>query len=102
MESDEHRIARLEKELAEERKTIDEALGIILQYGGTDGAHHKAWVLDQTLRILTNCPKVRAVTSGAHEYEPLGESEEYTRIIAEYCGGEDGPQTYEHDIGIAP
>lgn len=29
-----------------------EALAIIEQYGMTDGAHHKQWVLDQVLRAL--------------------------------------------------
>lgn len=31
---------------------IKHAVEIIDQYGGTDGAHHKHWVLDQVLRTL--------------------------------------------------
>lgn len=29
------------------------ALDFIFQYGGFDGSHHKQWVLDQVVRILT-------------------------------------------------
>jgi hypothetical protein len=32
---------------------IAAALAVIHQYGGTDGAHHKQWVLDQVVRELT-------------------------------------------------
>jgi len=32
---------------------IKEALGLIDQYGGIDGEHHKIWVLDQVVRRLT-------------------------------------------------
>lgn len=31
---------------------IDQACMVILEYGMTDGAHHKQWVLDQVLRKL--------------------------------------------------
>ena len=36
---------------------IQEALDIITQYGGIDGAHHKQWVLDQIVRTLTKTEK---------------------------------------------
>jgi hypothetical protein len=29
------------------------ALGLISEYGQDDGAHHKAWVIDQAVRALT-------------------------------------------------
>jgi hypothetical protein len=35
---------------AEKRKC--QAVDLIWQYGGIDGAHHKQWVIDQILRIL--------------------------------------------------
>lgn len=58
------------------------ALHVLLRYGQTDGAHHKAWVIDQAVRALTG-----------HAYE---------ETIAEWCDGDDGPETYAWDEGIAP
>jgi len=61
---------------------IEQAIELALYYGGYDGADHKAWVIDQMLRVLT----------GAR----------YERVITDYCAGEDGPETYSWDTGIAP
>jgi len=36
----------------EEKGPIDKALALIARYGGTDGADHKQWVLDQVARVL--------------------------------------------------
>jgi len=58
-----------------------EALDFILNYGGIDGGHHKQWVLDQLVRIL---------------------SDDYQGWVMEYEKGEDGPKTYLWDEGIAP
>lgn len=63
-------------------KRIAKAVALAIRYGGIDGAHHKAWVIDQMLRIL------------------LGGK--YEQAIRESCAGEDGPNTYEHDVGIPP
>ena len=61
-----------------------EALGIIGMYGQIDGAHHKAWVIDQVVRALTR------------EY--------YDEWVAEWEGeiDENGDKEYEWDPGIAP
>lgn len=61
---------------------IQGALRMALSYGGTDGAHHKAWVIDQIVRILTG--------------------NAYEMTIRNFCAGEDGPDTYDWDTGIAP
>ena len=61
---------------------IEQALKIAAQYGGIDGDHHKAWVIDQMVRALT----------GPH----------YEEFIAKAKHGEDGPETYEWNEGIAP
>lgn len=61
---------------------IGVALELIVQYGGIDGDHHKAWVLDQVTRVL----------AGA----------EYGALVKEAKAGEDGPETYGWDEGIAP
>jgi len=59
-----------------------EALDLILRYGGIDGGHHKQWVLDQIVRKLTG--------------------DGYNAWVEEYQLGEDGPETYIWDEGIAP
>lgn len=61
---------------------INEAIGLIVRYGGIDGDHHKAWVLDQVVRVLAQ--------------------DSYDEIVRNACDGEDGPNTYEWDVGIAP
>ena len=61
---------------------IEEALDLIGQCGGIDGEHHKTWVIDQVVRILTG-----------NGYAAWGDA---------HCDGEDGPDTYSWDEGIAP
>lgn len=65
-----------------EPQRINEAVEIIAQYGGIDGAHHKQWVLDQVVRRL------------------LGTR--YPDWVRKQKTGEDGPETYVWDEGIAP
>ena len=88
------------------RDQLKQALNIITQDGGIDGDHHKAWVLDQVVRILTNCPTVTKnavdVNKVPYSYEALSESEEYLEFVRQYNNGEDGPNTYEYSEGIAP
>ena len=59
-----------------------EAVEMIVRYGGIDGSHHKAWVLDQVVRILAG--------------------DNYDAIVADARSGEHGPHTYDWDEGIAP
>ncbi len=63
-------------------KSAAEALALAWRYGGIDGEHHKAWVIDQMVRALTG-PK-------------------YEDFVKDACAGEDGPQTYTWETGIAP
>lgn len=85
---------------------IKEALDVLIRYGGTDGSHHKAWTIDQAVRCLTGCPRENKTAIDCHgkeyNYSPLGKSQEYIDLIKETCDGEDGPNTYEWDEGIAP
>ena len=60
---------------------LKKALSIAFEYGGTDGDHHKAWVIDQMVRALVD--------------------ERYDEIIKAYNDGQDGPDTYWSE-GIAP
>lgn len=61
---------------------IKQALDMIVQFGGIDGAHHKDWVLDQVTRILAG--------------------DGYEKLVADAKAGEDGPETYSWEVGIAP
>jgi hypothetical protein len=58
------------------------ALNIAVRYGGIDGDHHKAWVIDQMVRALAG--------------------KGYEKLVRDAKAGEDGPDTYEWDEGIAP
>lgn len=72
-----------------DEKRIKKALDIAVRYGGIDGAHHKQWCIDQMVRALTGCGGLRT-------------SAKYKELVADACNGEDGPNTYEWDTGIAP
>ncbi len=63
---------------------IQDALDLITSYGGIDGGHHKQWVLDQIVQKLT------------------GNKRGYRAWVKQFERGEDGPQTYSWDEGIAP
>lgn len=84
---------------------IEKALAIATAWACVDGAHHKAWVFDQMVRALTDCPNVPITAtgvSGHYTFEGQGESQEYQEFVACAKDGEDGPETYEWPIGIAP
>jgi len=61
---------------------IDKALRLIERYGGTDGAHHKQWVIDQVARALTGS--------------------DYRKWVKAMKAGDDGPDTYDWEEGVAP
>lgn len=61
---------------------VQQAIDLAVRYGGIDGDHHKSWVIDQMVRAL----------AGA----------DYEAIVADAKSGEDGPETYAWDEGIAP
>lgn len=66
------------------QKKIKKALELINEYGGIEGDHHKAWVLDQLVRILT------------------GYDKGYNIWIKEHNNGIYGKNTYDWDVGIPP
>lgn len=62
---------------------IVSALDVAYKYSQIDGAHHKAWSIDQLVRALTG--------------------DNYDKWVAEYCAGKDGSMDdYIWDIGIPP
>lgn len=60
---------------------IKKALDVIERFGGIDGEHHKTWVIDQVVRALVR---------------------DYPAWVIEHTAGEDGPETYDWDVGIPP
>ena len=42
----------LVKEVEQAERKQEASLSVAQQYGGIDGAHHKAWVIDQMCRVL--------------------------------------------------
>jgi hypothetical protein len=61
---------------------IELAIRTAMDLGSFDGDHHKQYALDQVVRILAG--------------------DRYEQLVADWCAGEDGPETYSWDEGIAP
>lgn len=61
---------------------MQHAVGLVVKYGGHEGASAKAWILDQVVRALTG--------------------DDYKNVVARAKAGEDGPETYDWDTGSAP
>lgn len=84
----------------DQEKTI-QALEVARDSADTEGAHHLKWVIDQMVRILTDCPTVTR-TFLDHRQRPydgqvLGESAEYVYFRQAIMLTGD-----EWDEGIAP
>jgi len=86
----------------------DWALLYIEMYGGIDGSHHKAWVMDQVVRILNGTKVILSKAEWKngtinHRFNLDEPSQKYLDWVKEYEGEEDdGEIMYEYDIGIAP
>jgi len=65
-----------------ESERIDAAIELAVRYGGIDGDHHKAWVIDQMVRALAG--------------------DRYEQIVTDAKMGDEGPDSYRWDVGIAP
>jgi len=70
------------KQPENDAESVAEAIRLAVQYGGIDGGHHKAWVIDQMVRALAR--------------------DKYDEVVKDAKDGEDGPDTYDWDCGIAP
>ncbi len=64
---------------------IDRAIEIAVRFGGINKAHRKAWVIDQMVRQLAG-----------ERYD------EIINLVTTARSGNDGSETYEWDVGIAP
>ena len=65
-----------------DEEKIAEAIELAVRYSRIDSNHHKAWVIDQMVRVLAGS--------------------KYEQIVLEAMHGENGPDTYNWDRGIAP
>lgn len=85
---------------------VGKALDYAVMYGGIDGGHHKAWVIDQMVRALCGCPMVDATATDCngmtYRYQRQGESKEYLDFVANAKAGDDGPETYDWNEGTPP
>lgn len=63
-------------------RRVDAAIELAVRYGGIDGDHHKAWVIDQMVRVLAG--------------------DRYDSIVTEAKAGDEGPDSYDWKVGIAP
>lgn len=86
------------------------ALEYIMQFGGIDGDHHKAWVLDQVARVLHGtpviCEEARWDNGETDIVFSTGEpTQSYHDWVLE-CRGEydedEEEYEYDYDPGIAP
>ena len=88
---------------------VDWAMLFIEKYGGIDGDHHKAWVLDQATRCLKNTPVevfLAKWDDGETEdrFSTGKPSKEYKKWVKLMRGKKDkfGRYEYNYDEGIAP
>lgn len=65
-----------------EKEKNNNVLVLIFEYGQTDGEHHKAWVIDQIVRIITE--------------------NNYDKWVQHYEYDEETDENYFWDVGIAP
>lgn len=72
------------EEIPTYKDRIEKALKIAWQYAQIDGAHHKAWTIDQMVRAL------------------CGTKEEYNNWVEAYETPVGYDEYYEWDCGIAP
>ena len=85
------------------------AMYFISRYGGIEGDHHRAWVLDQVSRILNGTPIAieEARWSNGHTEMRVSTGEPsaaYLAWVEKQLGGTDeyGDRDYSYDAGIAP
>jgi len=79
----------------------------IEKYGDVSGDHYKAWLLDQLARILKGTKIIVKVAKwkNGHTEERFNlddPPQKYWDWVKEMKAGEDGPETYDYDFGIAP
>lgn len=89
-------VKELVTETRELRDRREHALNILTRFGGVDGAHHKAWAIDQAIRVLCG------VECGPHGYPGDKTNPEYLKHVYESCKDGDEEWAYSWDAGVAP
>lgn len=87
------------------RSVEQNAILIVENYGGSDGSHHKAYCLDQVVRVLLGTPLVvmEAQWDNGHSelrYSTGEPTQQYHDWVAEQKNGEEGPNSYDYNVGI--
>lgn len=98
---------KISPEEMSEAERIEAALALASKYGGTDGEHHKMWVIDQMVRVMTGSPIVKSEVhldphGDGYTFDELGSSLSYEAFVSAQNVGEDGQNIHEWDTGIAP
>lgn len=62
-----HQIKTHAHEMMNHARNIDAACEIAYRHGGSDGAHHKAWVIDQMVRALLGAGYDAWVTAATND-----------------------------------
>ncbi|EMW4817302.1 hypothetical protein AAE416_003296 [Escherichia coli] len=68
--------------MTDEQQRIERAIELASRFGGSEEVHHLRWMIDQLVRELAG--------------------ERYDQVVASACAGEDGPDTWRWDTGVAP
>ena len=96
----------MKKGIPSPKDRINAALDIAECYGNVDGSHHKMWCIDQMVRALLGCPdrdQTETRDDGVeYTFTYQGENKAYEQWVANVTEGNDGPDTYEWDVGIPP
>lgn len=79
-------------------KKVDRTLTFLRHWAHFGGSQHKAWTIDQVVRILTDC-EYDEKDKCPKDVDP---SETYKEWVRQYEDGEDGPNTYTWVEGIQP
>lgn len=69
-------------EVVDDKGKIIAIQELITSWGGIDGSHHKQWLLDEIVQVITG--------------------DGYDTWVTAYNNGTEGPNTYEWDKGISP
>src|SRR6201989_1195099 len=96
----------MELTATEATRRIRRGLVLAMRLGCMDASQHKAYVIDQMVRALTGCHEVHTISFGArgrpYECKANQDTEDYRQFVAAARHGENGPDSYEWDIGVAP
>ena len=100
--------SEMEMELTatEATRRIRRALVLAMRLRSIDASQHKAYVIDQMVRALTGYYEVHTISFDArgrpYECDATQDTEDYRQFVAAARHGDDGPDSREWDIGVAP